>query len=392
MNEPKFYSPLYSDVEPYEGPLISADGHILEPRNLWVERMDRKWRDIAPHIAPYKDRGDHFWIEGMKPRPLAFEGPMADAKAMGVEITDTQGYSWDDCRPGGWDPHERLKDQDIDGVSGEVIYPTAGIFFGNIKDPEYELAAIRVYNDFAMEFCNAYPDRLKCMAMLPISGPPEWATDEIDRCLKGGAAGFMLPAWSPARQYNLAIWDPVWARLEEAGKVATFHLGGDTSEIYGRSHGPGAGGIVCAVKPMINETMQQIIWGGAADRFPKMRWSMCEGGVGWIACALGYMDHWWNDHKGWMQPKLEQPPSFYFRRNFIGTFEDDESGLLTRDLIGVENLHWGADYPHTEGVWPFSRQFISKQFSRILSPEETHKIVFENAAKTFGFPMQQAAY
>lgn len=379
---------LYADVtEPYAGRILSADGHLLEPRDLWQKRMDAKWRDDAPRVAPYKDRGDHFWIKGLpKPRPLAFEGPMADLKARGEEITKTIGYSWDDCRRGAWDPDARILDQDLDGVSGEVIYPTLGLFLGNADDAEYAFAAIRAYNDALLEFCAAHPTRLKGMAMLPTKGPVDWAVQEIERCLAAGAAGFMLPSFSPERQYNLGDWDPVWARLEEAGKVATFHLGGDTSEVYGRSHGPGAGGIVCAVKQFMNETLQQVIWGGAPMRFPHMRWSMCEGGTGWIACAIGYMDHWWQDHQGWIQPRLEQPPSFYFRRNFIGTFEDDLAGLLTRHLIGVENLHWGADYPHTEGVWPFSRKFIARQF-KDLPAAETRMIVHDNIARTFGFPL-----
>ena len=388
MNRDDIPLSLHDDpIAPYVGRILSADGHLLEPRDLWIKRMDIKWREDAPRVAPYRDRGDHFWIKGMdKPRPLAFEGPMADIKAEGGEITKTQGYSWDDCRAGAWDPDARLADQDIDGVSGEVIYPTLGLFLGNADDADYAYAAIRAYNDALLEFCGAHPDRLKGMAMLPTKGPIEWAVQEIDRCLAKGATGFMLPAFSPERQYNLGIWDTVWARLEEAGKVATFHLGGDTSEIYGRSHGPGAGGIICAVKFFMNETMQQVIWGGAPMRFPKMRWSLCEGGIGWIACAIEYMDHWWMDHKGWMEPKLERQPSYYFRRNFIGTFEDDYAGLLTRDLLGVENLHWGADYPHTEGVWPFSRKYIARTFKDI--PEaDTRMIVHDNIAKTFGFPM-----
>jgi predicted TIM-barrel fold metal-dependent hydrolase len=121
-------------------------------------------------------------------------------------------------------------------------------------------------------------------------------------------------------------------------------------------------------------------------RFPGMKWSLVEGGIGWIAAVLDLMDHWWTDHKGWMKPRLEQAPSTYFRRNFFATFEDDRAGVRTRDIIGVDNIMWGSDYPHTEGVWPFSRRQVGRDFVG-CPPAETRKIVYENVARAFGFPL-----
>jgi predicted TIM-barrel fold metal-dependent hydrolase len=108
-----------------------------------------------------------------------------------------------------------------------------------------------------------------------------------------------------------------------------------------------------------------------------------EGGVGWMASVLRFMDHWWTDHHRWMEPKLDEPPSFYFKRQFWGTFEDDRAGLLTRELIGVDRLMWGSDYPHTEGTFPHSREQIAKDFVEI--PEkEIRMMVAENAAHLYG--------
>jgi predicted TIM-barrel fold metal-dependent hydrolase len=76
-------------------------------------------------------------------------------------------------------------------------------------------------------------------------------------------------------------------------------------------------------------------------------------------------------------------PSFYFKRQFWGTFEDDRAGLLTRELIGVDRLMWGSDYPHTEGTFPHSREQIAKDFVGI--PEkEIRMMVAENAAQLYG--------
>jgi uncharacterized protein len=369
----------------YTKSLLSADSHVMEPRDLWETRMDAKWRDKAPRIRGLDESGDYIVIEGMRPRPLAFEGPMADLKAQGIEIPVPKGYRYEQNREGSWEPNARLKDQDLDGVSGEVIYPGIGLHIIRATDGEYIYAACRAYNDWLAEYCAVHPQRLKGAAMLPNRGPIEWAVKEAERAAKLGLATIMLPAWVDDRAYNLPEWDQLWAALQDLNLVASMHLSG--REPYGIAHGPGAGGInVGVVKFGMTDTIMRLIWGGAPMRFPKLKWSMVEGGIGWIASVLNFMDHWWDDHKAWMQPKLPETPSYYFHRQFFATFEDDRAGVLTRELIGVDNLMWGSDYPHTEGVWPFSRQKVANNFANI--PEiDTRKMVHDNVARVFGFPM-----
>ena len=371
-------------ADKYAGRLLSSDSHIVEPADLWLTRMDKKWRDKAPRIEMLDETGDYIVIDGLRPRPLAFEGPMQDLKAQGMEIPAPKGYRYSDNRPGTWDPHERLKDQDMDGVSGEVIYPGVGLTLVRAPDAEYLYACCRTYNDWLAEFCKPYPDRIKGVGMLPCRGPIEWAVAETERCAKLGLVSVMLPAWVDDRPYNLPDWDPLWAAMQDMGVVASMHIGG--RDPFGRAHGPGAGGIIIGiVKFEMNDTLQRLIWGGAPVRFPKLKWALVESGIGWIGATLEFMDHWWNDHKGWMDPRLPETPSTYFHRQFYATFEDDRAGVLTRELMGVENLMWGSDYPHTEGVWPFSRQKVAHNFASI--PEtDTRKMVHDNTAKLYGFP------
>jgi len=370
--------------ELYNKRLLSADSHIVEPADLWATRMDKKWRDRAPHVVHLEEAGDTIVIEGLRPRPLAFEGPMADLKAQGMEIPTPKGFRYADNRPGCWDPHERLKDQDLDGVSGEVLYPGIGLHTGRAPDAEYVYACCRTYNDWLAEFCSAYPDRLKGAGMVPNRGPIEWAVAEAERVAKLGFVSIMLPAWTDDRPYNLPDWDPLWAALQDMNLVAGIHIGG--REPVGKAHGPGAGGIIlCLLRSEMCDPLLRIIWGGAPMRFPKLKWALVESGIGWIPAVLGFMDHWWQDHKGWMEPRLTEPPSTYFHRQFYATFEDDRAGILTRELIGVDNLLWGSDYPHTEGVWPFSRQQVARDFTGI--PEtEVRKMVHDNTARVYGFP------
>ncbi len=101
------------------------------------------------------------------------------------------------------------------------------------------------------------------------------------------------------------------------------------------------------------------------QRYPKLQFVIAEGGIGWVAPVIRLMDHWWEDHHHYMEPKLSEPPSFYCHRQFWFTFEDDRAGLLTRELLNVERLMWGNDYPHTEGTFPGSRQRVEKDFAGV---------------------------
>jgi uncharacterized protein len=127
-----------------------------------------------------------------------------------------------------------------------------------------------------------------------------------------------------------------------------------------------------------------LITSAVPQRFSKLRFVIVEGGIGWIAAQLRFMDHWWEeDHHRWMQPKRDESPSTYFKRQFWATFEDDRPGVLTRHLLGVDRLMWGSDYPHTEGTFPFSIQRISQDFADVPE-DETRLMVRNNAAHLYG--------
>lgn len=374
----------------YTGTVLSADSHVVEPRDLWLKRMDNKWRDKAPRIEALDESGDYIVIDGMRPRPLAFQGAMADMKLKGMEITGPKGYRYEEhMRPGFADPVERLKDQDIDGVSGEVIYPGIAHYSGDAPDADYVYAIARTYNDWLSEFCSTSPRRLRGVALLPAKGPIESFITEAQRVARmPGICAVMMPVPAlESRPYNSPEWDPLWAVLQDLNIACSLHVGSSPSIAFKRAHGPGASGIVvCTIKfEVYNEVVQQLVWGGAPMRFPKLTWGLVEGAIGWIPSALTLMDHWWNDHKGWMKPKLEEPPSFYFHRNFFATFEEDRAGVMTREMIGVSNILWGSDYPHSEGVWPYSRKQIDHDFAGVPA-EETRKVVHDNAVRLFGFP------
>jgi predicted TIM-barrel fold metal-dependent hydrolase len=365
---------------------ISADGHVVEPADLWTTRMDKRFRDRAPRVESRPDN-DYYMIDGIPPFPVGLEGAMMEDKVRQGQVDTPMGRRHADTRPGAWDPHARLADQDLDHLRAEVVYPGIfGLLFFNIQDAEYQRECVRVYNDWVSEFCAVSPKRLLGAGILPMGGPVEWAITEAERVAKKGLVQVMIPCEVADRSYSSRLdYEPLWAALQDLGLSAAAHSGTSTGEPFTSKYERMGVGLMHTDGKVFQpqRALADLIWGGVPARYPKLKFVMVEGGVGWIATVLADMDHFWKDHHRWVEPKLDELPSFYFRRQFWATFEDDRAGVLTRELIGVDRLMWGADYPHTEGVWPRSREQIAKDFAGVPE-DEVYQMVVSNAAQLYG--------
>ena len=368
------------------GGYISADGHIIEPANLYTTRMDRRFRDRAPHIESREDR-DYYVMEGFGEFGIGLsgEGTVAEDKATGKPIA-VDGQRYEDTRPGAWDPTARVKDQRLDHLRAEIIYPGVfGLWSYSASDADYHMECVRVYNDWIAEFCAEAPDRLIGAGILPMKGPIDWAITEAERIARLELGSIMMPLEVEGGYANLEEGPRLWAALEEIGLPLGYHIGTGTikagSEKY-KHMGVGVAVIeqkIC----MAARGLTDLILSGVPQVYPKLRFVVAEGGIGWIPTVMRLNDHWWEDHRHWMEPKLEEAPSTYFHRQFWATFEDDRAGILARELMNVDRLMWGSDYPHPEGVFPFSREQITKDFAGV--PEtETLKMVRDNAACLYG--------
>jgi len=367
---------------------VSADGHVVEPADLWTTRMDKRFRERAPRVES-REEADYYIIEGLTEFPVGLEGVTLEEKIQG-QVTTPKGRRHAETRPGAWDPQPRLVDQEHDHLRAEVIYPGGfGLQFFHVQDAEYQREIIRVYNDWISEFCSAAPDRLLGSALLPMRGPVEWAVEEAERIAKlKGIRTVLIPA-EVERSYAHADYNPMWDALQDIGLPVATHSGTGTGEaIFAKMARLGTGlGVTDnkVLQPM--RAMADLIWGAVPQRYPKLRFVIVEGGIGWVASLLGFMGHWWNDHRLWMEPKLDEAPSTYFKRQFWATFEDDRAGILTRELVGVDRLMWGSDYPHTEGTFPYSQEQIMRDFMGV--PEaEVYQMVTGNAAQLYGIAVQ----
>src|SRR5579872_4672419 len=137
--------------------VISADSHVMEPAGLWTERLDRKFQDQAPKVAQQEDGSYRFVAPGIHPFPVAAGFGVGKS---GAELKEHLKKGYEAARPSGWDPAERLKDQDVDGVSAEVIYTTLGMSLFGLDDAELQQACFRAYNDWVNEYASYNKKRL----------------------------------------------------------------------------------------------------------------------------------------------------------------------------------------------------------------------------------------
>jgi len=221
--------------------------------------------------------------------------------------------------------------------------------------------------------------------MLPLGGPPEWLVDEVERAARMGLRSVMLPTGFPRVSYNDAYYRRAFEILQETGMPLAIHNGGNeeifTMPAYEQTGSPV--GIIESKLICQERALCHLLSCGVLQTLPKLQVVMAEAGIGWVAAMLRLIDHWWEDHHRWAEPRLDEPPSLYCKRQVWFTFEDDRPGLLTRECLNIDHLMWGSDYPHTEGTFPVSRQRIEKDFAD-LPAEVARKLVVENAARLYG--------
>jgi predicted TIM-barrel fold metal-dependent hydrolase len=354
----------------------SADSHVVEPLDLWVERLPRHLRERAPRIEEVDGRWV-FRVEGLPPRKLGNPSAKGD--------TDTQRAAG--FRPGGSDPDRRARDLDEDGVWGEVLYPTIALFGFMIADPELRWEVARAYNDWLAETFAAASTRFAGAAMIPVQ-EVDAAVTEIERIAGLGLRSIMLPMQPPAgAPYNRDNYDPMWAAAQAHGMPVSFHVGTGANPVYER--GPG-GAVINYVEVGLGaaRTLGYLAASGVLARFPDLHVVMVECGAGWLAWLLERMDEAFEEHAGWVQPKLPEPPSFYVRAQGHVTFGNDAAGVVNRDFTGVEPLLWASDYPHPEGTWPHTRATLDRIFADV-DPDDRRRIVYQTTARLYGLEMPE---
>lgn len=356
--------------------MISADCHANEPSNLWVERIDKKYRDRLPRIEV--DANGVRWqiSEGWA------RSRLLDSNLQGEDLIRSKA---------GASAEERLRDHARDGVDAEIIFPNKGLTMWATPDADFAQAQCRIWNDWAWETFGPYNDRLSPMAAIA-TADIEGSVKEIERVAKLGYRGLTLPCkpvFGPhdARHpnYNLGMYDPMWAVIQAADLPITFHVSTGRDPRAARKDG---GAVINYVSHSLVPTIEPVAHmcaSGVLERFPRIRFAAIESGIGWVAWALEAMDEAYIKHHMWAFPKLKMTPSDYFRANGYASFQEDKVGLDLAEKYNLSgNFLWANDYPHHEGSWPHSAESIERQMKE-LSEDSRAKILGLNAVKLWKF-------
>ncbi len=357
--------------------VISADSHVAEPADLWQRYIDPAFRARAPRVRHDPDT-DVFLCEGLSEWAV---GLLAPAGTDPAKLQRKGRY--EDSRKGGWDPHERMKDMALDGVDAEVLYPTLGMMMYKVTDLEFQDALFRAYNNWMGDLCAAYPDRLKGIALISLADV-EKGMAETRRAAARGLRGVMISSTpDDYGRYTDPRYDPFWGLCQDLGLPVSLHLFTGTKAHVNINHWL----IEYTVSPhWVQQSLAAMLFGGVFERFPRLKVVSVENDIGWAGNFLERIDHAYERHRHWSATSagLRRRPSEYFRDHVSMTFMRDHSGIDIRHRIGLKNLLWSNDYPHTDSIWPHSREVIESLFKGV--PEaERRRVVCENAAELYGF-------
>jgi uncharacterized protein len=357
--------------------IISADSHITEPPGCYVDRIDHKYKDTAPHMVHDDKIGDIFVIDGMK-KPI----PMGLIAAAGQDAKDLKmfGAKFEELHRGGWDPEARMADQKRDGVDAEVIYPTVGMLLCNHADYDYKKACFDAYNLWIAEYCAAHPDRLIGLGQTAMRSVEEGIEDV--RKMKGlGLRGVMLPGNPQVADYDDPIYDPFWQATVDMDMPISFHILTSKQDSF-KARGPRINGFLSIIRGN-QDLIGMFIYGGVFMRNPSLKLVCVEADAGWVPHFMYRADHAYKRHRSWMmKSELEKMPSEYFREHVYTTFQDDYIAFQMKDLCNVQRLMWANDFPHSDSTWPWSQDVLAEQ-TKNLSPIEKDQILHDNVAELY---------
>jgi predicted TIM-barrel fold metal-dependent hydrolase len=369
-------------------PLISSDSHIIEPPDLWTERIDRAYRERAPRVE-HEEAGDWWYIDGK--RSMSFLGVQTGDRFEKDATELTIEARWEDVRAGAYDPARYLAENAQDGVMASVLYPSEALLAYSIPDSALCSATMRAYNDFIAEFCSADVARLKGIALVNIDDPSE-AVSELKRCRDKGLAGAMVTVLPPGdRPYDHPMYEPLWAASVDLDMPLSMHVATGRQLL---SADPGQTEVRHVTEAafylqdhFVRKSLGEMIFSGVFERHPKLRVGSIEHEVSWIPFFLFQMDYCYTDRPlrgDWYRFAEGTLPSDFFKQNCFVSFQEDSVGVRVRDTFGVEALMWGSDYPHTESTFPRSREITSKILKDVPEAEQ-ELILRDNVARLYGF-------
>jgi predicted TIM-barrel fold metal-dependent hydrolase len=375
-------SPTARGMSVYQ--IFSVDDHIIEPPNVWLTRLPKRYAGEAPHVV--EADGREYWeYEGFRHLTMGLNAVAGLPRSQWH--TEPQRFS--DMIPGSYDPKARAKDFLSQGVVASISFPTlprfGGLLFNSFKDKLLADLCVRAWNDFVLEeWCPGGPDGMYVPAIICQVWDPPSAVGEIERCIDLGARTLCFPE-NPVPDglpsfHHPDFWDPIWAVCEAGGIPLSMHTG--------------SSGSIPNIDPMAPRCHQQVIGEVATmlamanllispvfDRFPDLKVVFSEGGVGWVSTFLQRADRQLDRNYAWIGTKAK--PTETFERNMWVCMVEEPLGLkIASTNIGAAKILAETDYPHADCPFPDTQASFAAVFESIPA-DVVHAVSHGNAARLF---------
>lgn len=373
--------------------IISTDSHVVEPPDLWEGRIEQRLRDRAPRLVSEED-ADWWYADDCRLQSVS------GGAHTGMRFTDQSKLQliarMSEVRPGAYDPKAKLADMDLDGVEAEVVYPTLGLQLWRLRDAELLSAVQRAYNDWIAEWCAVTAHRLAGVACV-LPDDPRAGVAELVRAARMGLKGALIPvSYGETRTYADAAYEPLWEAAEGLSMPLSLHVG--TNRVPPQPAPAGARGMAetkflstptryATASNWVASSICDMVFAGVFERHPGLRVVSLEHEIAWALHLVQAMDYVYTQRArraGWHRFADGVLPSDYFRSNVSISFQEDELGLAHRDLLGIDGLVWGSDYPHHESTFPRSREILDRTFA-CLGEDERRVVLHANPSRLYGF-------
>jgi len=384
--------------------IVSVDDHVVEPPHVWERWLPAKQRDKGPRverrgIGTMRHVGGGTYEQTFDP-----DGPQADCwvyedlvyihkrhvAAVGFDRDEMtmSPMTYDEMRPGCYDPKARVDDMELNWVEASLSFPSFPRFCGQTfleaKDRELAEACVYAYNDWMVdEWCGDSGGRLIPLPIIPL-WDVELAAAEVRRNASRGARAVCfseIPAVLGLPSIHTGEWDPFFTACAETGTVVCMHIGSSSKMPATSADAPVA---VAATLSFGNamSSLTDFLFSGVLVRFPDLKLAYSEGQIGWIPYILERADDVWLEHRAWggVRDIVPEPPSTYYYRQVFGCFFRDRHGIESLETVGVDNTTFETDYPHTDSTWPHTKK-VAQELMAGLSDDVVYKLVRGNAIR-----------
>ena len=380
--------------------LISVDDHVLEPPNVWVDRVAAKDRDRAPHME--LENGLDYWVYDGKRYPSSGLSAVAGKSK---EEFSPEPLPYSEMRAGCYDSVARLDDMDRAGVLASLCFPTITRFCGQLfmeaGDREFGFVCLQAYNDWMIdEWCGSAPGRYIPLTLIPM-WDPALAAEEMARGAEKGATAFCFsenpaPLGLPTIHDVDRYWDPVMAAANDLEMVVCMHVGSSSQVPTIAPDSPFMANLAWGAN-RTSGTMLSWLFSGLFTRFPNLKIALSEGEIGWIPYFLERAEQVLDKQRYWVQRGVQfmehattdvDLDSIDVRELFaghvFGCFIDDAHGIASIDEIGEDNIMCETDYPHSDSTWPDCIGVVQRLIKDLPEPVQ-YKILRGNAERLYRF-------